>query len=69
MRGTERWFLILLIAFAGASFLPWWRGIHFAGISLFGWWMAALMVLSPLGALIIFFFERRRNGPETQDLP
>jgi hypothetical protein len=59
MRRAECWFLVLLLAFSAGSFLPWWREIHLAGMSLFGWWMAALMVLSPLGALLIFFFEKK----------
>jgi hypothetical protein len=62
MHKTEGWFLLLLIAFSAVSFLPWWRAIRVAGMSLFGWWMAALMVLSPLAALVIFFLERRRSG-------
>jgi hypothetical protein len=61
MDKTERWFLMALIAFSALSFLPLWRGIHVAGMSLLGWWMAALMVLSPLGALVIFFLERKRS--------
>ena len=66
MRGAERWFLILLLVFSAVSFLPWWREIHVAGLSLFGWWMAALMVLSPLVALLIFFLERRQAAPGRQ---
>jgi hypothetical protein len=62
MRTTEFWFLGGLIVFSAASFLPMWRDIHIAGMSLFGWWMAALMILSPLGALAIFFHERKRDS-------
>ncbi len=46
--------------FCLASFLPVWREVYIAGMSLFGWWMAALMILSPLGALAIFVYERKR---------
>lgn len=60
LRKSELWFLILLILFSALSFLPVWREIYIAGMSLFGWWMAALMILSPLGALAIFVYERKR---------
>ena len=65
MRRSEWWFLTLLILFVGVGFLPWWRDVHLAGISLFGLWMATLMILSPLGALLIFVFDRRRSGQGT----
>lgn len=61
MDKTEHWFLVALVALSAVSFLPLWRGVYVAGMSLFGWWMAALMVLSPLGALVIFFLERKRS--------
>jgi hypothetical protein len=61
MDKTELWFLVALVAFSTLSFLPLWRGIYVAGMSLLGWWMAILMVLSPLGALVIFFLERKRR--------
>ena len=60
MHKSELWFLVSLIVFSAASFLPMWREIYVAGMSLFGWWMAALMILSPLGALAIFVYERKR---------
>ena len=60
MRKSELWFLIFLILFSALSFLPVWREVYIAGMSLFGWWMAALMILSPLGALAIFVYERKR---------
>ena len=60
MRKREFWFLILLVRFSALSFLPVWRDIYIAGMSFFGWWMAALMILSPLGALAIFVYERKR---------
>ncbi len=66
MRRSERWFLILLVVLAIGSFLPWWRDILLAGISLSGLWMATLMLLSPVVALLIFIYERKRSGPETQ---
>ena len=66
MRPSERWFLILLVVFAAGSFLPWWRDLDVAGISISGWWIAALMIVSPVAALLIFVFERSRNGTEAQ---
>jgi membrane protein implicated in regulation of membrane protease activity len=61
MDKTERWFLVALVALSAVSFLPLWRSVYMAGMSLLGWWMVALMVLSPLGALVIFFLERWRS--------
>ena len=60
MRKPELWLLVTLVLFSAASFLPLWREIYIAGMSLFGWWMAALMILSPMGALAVFFYERKR---------
>jgi hypothetical protein len=60
MSKTERWLLVSLVVFSAVSFLPAWREIYIAGMSLFGWWMAALMILSPIGALAVFFYERKR---------
>jgi hypothetical protein len=60
MSRTERWLLVSLVVFSGASFLPVWREVYIAGMSLFGWWMAALMILSPIGALAVFFYERKQ---------
>jgi membrane protein YqaA with SNARE-associated domain len=60
MSKTERLLLVALVAVSAASFLPMWREIYIAGMSLFGWWMAALMILSPVGALAVFFSERKR---------
>jgi hypothetical protein len=60
MSKAERWLLAALVFFSAASFLPIWREIYIAGMSLFGWWMAALMIFSPMGALAVFFYERKR---------
>ena len=62
MSRTERWLLLALIVLSAASFLPVWREVYIAGMSLFGWWMAGLMILSPMGALAVFFYERKRAG-------
>lgn len=53
--------LVFLIAFAALSFLPPWRAIEIAGVSAFGWLMAALMVLSPLLTLALFYRASRRR--------
>lgn len=66
MRRSERWFLILLVVLSIGSFLPWWRDILLAGISLSGLWMATLMLLSPVVALLIFIYERKRSGRQSQ---
>jgi hypothetical protein len=50
--------LLFLVAFSVFSFLPVWRSEEVAGLAVFGWLMAALMVLSPAVALIVF----RRHG-------
>ena len=51
--------LLFLIAFAAFSFIPTWRAIEVGGMAVFGWLMAALMVISPVLALVAF---RRRGG-------
>jgi hypothetical protein len=63
MRKSELFLLVTLVLFSSASFLPLWREIYIAGMSLFGWWMAALMILAPVGALTVFFYERKRGNP------
>ena len=48
----------LLILFSAISFLPRWRTIEVAGMVVFGWLMAALMVISPALALVVFLSKR-----------
>ena len=50
--------LFFLVSFSILSFLPAWRSREIAGMAVFGWLMAALMVLSPAIALLVF----RRSG-------
>lgn len=52
--------LVFLILFSAFSFLPLWRTVEAAGMAVFGWLMAALMLVSPALALIVFFKQRRR---------
>lgn len=58
----DRWYLLALLVFSVLAFLPWWREAFLAGMSVFGWLMAALMVLSPAGALLVFRLERRERN-------
>jgi len=62
MPASDRWYLIIVIAFAVLTFLPWSRAVYVAGMALFGWLMAALMLLSPTIALILIWREHRRRG-------
>jgi len=48
-----------LLGFSAVTFLPVWREIDVGGMVLFGWLMAALMVLSPAIALIVFLRHRK----------
>lgn len=52
--------LAFLILFSAFSFLPRWRHIEVAGMAVFGWLMAALMLISPALALVVFLAGRRR---------
>ena len=52
--------LVFLILFSAFSFLPLWRTVEVAGMAVFGWLMAALMLVSPALALIVFLKKRRR---------
>jgi len=46
--------LVFLIVFSVISFLPVWRTTEIGGMAVFGWMMAALMVISPALALLVF---------------
>ncbi len=46
--------LLFLIVFSIISFLPVWRTMEIGGMVVFGWLMAALMVISPALALLVF---------------
>jgi hypothetical protein len=50
----EALLLCFLILMAVISFLPMWRTIEIGGMAVFGWLMAALMITSPLLALLVF---------------
>lgn len=57
----DRWYLMIVIAFAFISFLPWSRMIYVSGMALFGWLMAGLMLLSPAIALLLLWVEKKNR--------
>jgi apolipoprotein N-acyltransferase len=59
MRRGEALALGFLLVFSAVTFLPVWREIELGGMVVFGWLMAALMLLSPAVALIVFLRYRR----------
>lgn len=61
MTRSEAAVLVFLILFSLVSFLPVWRTIEIAGMVVFGWMMAALMVISPALALLVFLGSRRQR--------
>ncbi len=61
MRRGDVVYLVLVIVFAVVSLLPWAREVDVGGMVLLGWLMAALMVLSPVIALVRIARERRER--------
>ena len=61
MDRSEAAVLLFLILYSALSFLPVWRTIEVAGMVVFGWLMAALMVISPALALVVFMAKRHRK--------
>ena len=53
--------LVFLLLYSAVSFLPFWSTIEIAGMVMFGWLMAALMVISPALALVVFLRKRGRG--------
>ena len=68
MSPRDRAFILAVLVFAIIAFYPDFQEIQVAGMSLFGWLMAALMVFSPLFALLHFWLDRkpgqRKGGSE-----
>ena len=62
----EALLLVFLFVMAVISFLPMWRTMEIGGMAVFGWFMAALMVTSPLLALLLF---RCANRAKTGNIP
>jgi hypothetical protein len=54
MAKAEALLLVFLIVMAVTSFLPMWRTMEIGGMAVFGWLLAALMITSPLLALLVF---------------
>jgi type VI protein secretion system component VasK len=54
MGKCEKLMLVFLIVMAVISFLPMWRTMEIGGMAVFGWLLAALMIISPLLALLVF---------------
>lgn len=54
-------YLIALLVLAAVSFLPFTREVEVGGMALLGWAMAALMVLSPVVALVRLWRGRRSS--------
>ena len=61
--------LVILIVFSAFSFLPVWRTTEIGGMAVFGWLMAALMVLSPALALLVFLRAGKTAGSDTETEP
>ena len=59
MRKGEVMMLVYLIVMAAISFLPVWRTMEIGGMAVFGWLMAALMITSPLLALLVFRYANK----------
>ena len=55
-------YLVGVLVFALVAFLPWSSGEGALGLAWLGWMMAALMILSPILALIRILAERRARS-------
>jgi hypothetical protein len=55
-------YIVIILIFAFAAFLPWSHRIYLGGMALFGWLMAALMVLSPSIALFRHLSRRHTKN-------
>jgi hypothetical protein len=65
MERGDRLFLVALLVLSAVAFLPAMRRVEPGGLALLGWLMAALMVLSPMVALVRLWRGKRRaaKGP------
>jgi TRAP-type C4-dicarboxylate transport system permease small subunit len=64
----EALMLVYLLVMAVISFLPMWRTMEIGGVAVFGWLMAALMITSPLLALLVFRrSDKARVGKSSHD--
>jgi hypothetical protein len=60
-------FIVVLLALAVVSFLPWTRNMQWAGMSMLGWMMVLLMVLSPTLALVRVIGDRTRSASRREE--
>jgi hypothetical protein len=60
-------FLVGLVGFAVVAFLPWSRGLMVGNMAALGWLMAALMILSPVVALLRLFLARSSAPPTDEE--
>jgi uncharacterized membrane protein len=68
MGKNEAMMLVYLLVMAVISFLPMWRTMEIGGVAVFGWLMAALMITSPLLALLVFrLADRTKVGKIRHD--
>ena len=63
----EALMLVFLILMSVISFLPMWRTMEIGGIAVFGWLMAALMIASPVLALLVFRRSDRAAAGKTHN--
>ena len=61
MARGEKLTLVFLLLYSAVSFLPLWSSFEVAGMVAFGWLMAALMVISPALALVVFLRKKDRG--------
>lgn len=61
MARGEKLTLVFLLLYSAVSFFPIWSSLEVAGMVMFGWLMAALMVISPALALVVFFRQGSRK--------
>jgi len=68
MSKSEASMLAFLIVMSVILFLPMWRTIEIGGMVVFGWLLAALMVISPVLALLVLRrSDRAERGKNRQD--
>lgn len=66
MSKGEAWLLIFLLGMAAIAFLPPWRTLEIGGMAVFGWLLAALMIVSPALALLVFRRADRSGKAKTR---
>lgn len=65
MSKSEVAMLIFLIMMSVILFLPMWRTMEIGGMAVFGWLLAALMIASPVLALLVLGRADRSAGRKT----